>query len=175
MRFRIVLLSAAVLVLCACVAGAQSFVEVEKDGDLVFRGRFDREWDRETGFFVYGSSSKKWSQIYGGVTMKPVSWIKISTGFGAGSDEDWLRFGSSIFVGNERVRSLLIYEQNTTVSWYKYTATGYFGRIGVGLLSQTEIGTGPLVEIGFGSGFYATASYTRKKTLLVGLGKTFKS
>lgn len=105
---------------------------------------------KRTGLYVFGQASRKYSQIYGGPTYSPKPWVQVGAGLGVEQTKRPFRAAGFVWVGQGKVSNLLIGEIGAAKGsgWYKdefnIQATD---RLGIGLISQRFLGTGPRFQL----------------------------
>ncbi len=112
------------------------------------------------GWTTWTINGETWSEGLGGLAVAPVSWMEIQAVIGLETDDDPLRGGVNLWLGNERVSMLFIQEYGGSGYWYKYIATLDLGKgLLLGAYSDKTVGTGPYLEKKIGK-FSAGGVYT---------------
>lgn len=139
-------LIAAIFTLIYVSASAQSFAEFEHDGMTSLRLFVQKDFSKDDGIFVWSLVGTERVEIIAGPFIKPASWLKFGMGFGVESDDRPIRLGLLIITDTGPIENFLLYEEGGSGVWYTYSGTVRLRAVSLGILSETEFGTGPLAE-----------------------------
>lgn len=99
------------------------------------------------GGFCWFQTQQKYSQIYGGSTLSPTSWIQLALGLGIETDKHPLRVGSYVWLGKDKLSGLAVFEDGGSGFWYKVETNYQASKlVGLGTLSERFKGSGPKIE-----------------------------
>ncbi len=173
---RILLLAAGILFAAVPSVSAQSFAEIEADGALTGKLNLEKSFSDEDGIYLWTMGDKDWAEVLGGFWVKPYPWMKMYLGFGVETADHIARYGFTLWLGNDKLSALTIFEDGGSGKWYKHTSTVAMRRVRIGLISQSSIGTGPLVEVPLPKKFGVSGGLaydSRNLTPIVALNKGF--
>lgn len=153
-----------------CLAETYLFVEhyttVQSQGATPqFNFYFERDFTRQSQFGIYSWSQtgKGYHEIYGGLTFRPVRWIKAGIGGGVDSTPTKGLFNISLCGMKKGYTFFGTYTKGPTTEWHQALINKSLNkRFGVGVMTQRWLGVGPRGEtkIGpmkvWGSAFFRT-------------------
>lgn len=103
------------------------------------------------GTFGWAQYGKTYTQGYGGLYVKPVSWLQLGAGGGAEQAENKKRLGTFAYAAKSKYSAFAVYENGGSGYWYLLvTDVAVSKRFSVGSHSQAFIGHGPRAEIKIG-------------------------
>lgn len=117
--------------------------------DLYMTARTNRS---PLGVFAWSVYTPGWTEVVTGVTFAPASWIELAVGGGVEEASKPLRVAGSLWIGDDRYSLYALGEIGGTAPWYTAVGTVRASQqLGVGALSQRDVGTGPYMQMRAGS------------------------
>lgn len=134
----------------AQVGGAVEFNEMVQPGEnLPQVNVFVGGSSGKIGWSVFSLITEGWGQTYGGPTFQPASWLSLSAGIGVETGHPTFRKAGSVWAGKNGSYVLSIQEFGSD-HWQKNVASVRVAKyLNLGVLHQTYIGVGPLVEMSY--------------------------
>ena len=143
------LMAILILAVLASFAGAQTVKMEWGDDGSTNLGMF---W-RENGTFVYAFGSENWAEAYVGATYSPAPWAEVALGVGLEQADDPFRLGGWIWLGQEKVSFLHLFEDGGSGPWHKTTLSyAVDERLSVGAIDRSFLGRGAFAELALDEG-----------------------
>ena len=176
------LLACGALVLAWALSGsivsAQTFVEYQHIfGEGPAYPTLDAQIEIPQGpvnFYGWFLASDGWGEGEVGVSKLIRPWFWAAVAAGIETDESPARINIPMWIAKGRFFTFFVNEYGGSGYWYKVTSTALIApRTEVGVISQTDYGTGPLVQLSLGRGFRFWGSFVEGPKSLVGILRTF--
>jgi hypothetical protein len=107
---------------------------------------------KSAGLFAWGQTSTSYHLAYGGVYVKPASWLQVGGAVGAENVGTRERLAAFAYAAKAKYSAFAVYENGGSGYWYLATTdVAIWKRVSIGSHSQAFVGHGPRVEIKLGT------------------------
>jgi hypothetical protein len=138
---------------------------------------FQRGLVGKVGVFSWAQTGPIYRQVYVGGSYQFTTWLQAGVGGGVEEANSKARLGSFAYLSKGKNSVFAIYENGGSGPWYFTLYNRKVGRYGLGVHTQSYVGTGPRAEVNFGRIKFWTSALWEKggHNFMYGLRYTYSN